>query len=149
MATNLQLCAPSTRSADEAEPGGGAVYGPTDDTSTLGTLTENDFEGVVGAVFASSPIAPSPRRFSMEDMVRVDDQSLGLLQVSSLWKSSLPHIKRVVETERLASTEKANFVARTFRQRPGVVYAVRYSLGRTAFIAMFLLFFALLQLFRR
>ncbi|CAM9469092.1 unnamed protein product, partial [Ectocarpus sp. 12 AP-2014] len=121
--------ASTTRSADEAERSGDGVHGPTDGTSTLGSLSENDFEGVVGAVFGSSPIVPSPRRFSMEDMVKVDEKSLGLLQVSSLWKSSLPHIKRVVETERLASTENANFVARTFRQRPGVVYAVRYWEG--------------------
>lgn len=93
--------------------------------STLESFDQDAVEGVVNGVFGSNPFQPPPRRFAMENLVRVDDGSMGLLQASSLWKESLAHIERIVERERLLSAERSDFVARTFRQRPGVVYAVR------------------------
>ncbi|CAM9821749.1 unnamed protein product, partial [Scytosiphon promiscuus] len=97
--------------------------------STLESFGHDEVEGVVHAVFGSRACHSRPHRFPMEGMVRVDDRSMGLLRASSLWKSSLPHIERVLEKERLSSAEKCDFVARTFRQRPSVVYAVRYWEG--------------------
>lgn len=95
------------------------------DTSMLESFEHDDVEGVVNAIFGSCAFQSRPRRFAMEDIVKVDHKSMSLLQASSLWKGSVPHIERVVEKERLLSAEKSDFVARTFRQRPSVVYAVR------------------------
>lgn len=91
--------------------------------STLASFTEEEIESTVNAVFGA-PLS-TPRRFAMEDILKVDDRSIGLLQVSSRWKGSLPHIERIIDTERVTPTNLAGFVARTFRQRPGAVYAVR------------------------
>lgn len=93
-------------------------------TSMLASVTEDEVESAVSAVFGASSSTP-PRRFDMEDMLKVNHKGIGLLQDSSRWKDSLPHIERIIETERETPTNAAGFVARTFRQRPGVVYAVR------------------------
>lgn len=99
---------------------------PTANTSTLGSFSHDEIEDAVIAVFGSSPASPSLRRFSMGEMMEVDDITMAIIQGSSRWKGSISHIERVIQTERVASAAKADFVARTFRQRPGVVYAVRY-----------------------
>lgn len=96
-------------------------------TSKLGGFSHDEVEGAVNAVFRPSPVSPSPRRVGMGEMARVDDTTIGILQGSSRWKSSLSHIERVVQAEHVAPAGKADFVARTFKQRPGVVYAVRYG----------------------
>lgn len=92
--------------------------------STLASFTEDDVESAVHAVFGASSSTP-PRRFDIEDILRVDHRSIGLLHASPRWKGSLPHIDRIIEAEGLTSMNGAGFVARTLRQRPGVVYAVR------------------------
>lgn len=94
-------------------------------TSTLTSFTEDDVECAVNAVFGAASSTP-PRRFAMEDILKVDDRSIGLLQASSRWKGLLPHIEHIIKNEGMShATNSAGFVARTFRQRPGVVYAVR------------------------
>lgn len=94
-------------------------------TSTLTSFTEDEVECAVNAVFGAS--CPTlPRRFAMEDILKVDNRSIGLLHASSRWKGLLPHIERIIEAEGMTpTTTNAGFVARAFRQRPGVVYAVR------------------------
>lgn len=93
-------------------------------TSTPASFTEDEVDRTVNTVFRASP-SVQPRRFAMEDILKVDHKSIELLQASSRWKRSLPHIERIIETERATPSTTASFVARTFRQRPGVVYAVR------------------------
>lgn len=93
-------------------------------TSTLTSFTEDEVEVAVNAVFGASFSTPS-RRFAMEDILKVDARSIGLLKASSRWKSSLSHIERIIENERASPSNAAGFVARTFRRRPGAVYAVR------------------------
>eukprot|EP00903_Cladosiphon_okamuranus_P008103 g7811.t1 len=72
----------------------------------------------------------------MEDIKNVDTRSIGLLRASSRWKSSLSHIERIIEAERLSPANTAGFVARVFRQRPGAVYAVRYWEGLASIAAL-------------
>lgn len=99
---------------------------PKANASTMGSFSQDEIEGAIIAVFGPSPVSPSPGRFFMEEIIKVDDITLGTLQGSSRWKSSISHIERVIQTERVASKAKVDFVARTFRHRPGFVYAVRY-----------------------
>lgn len=123
---NASLVAPAI--SQEAEDGGGTGHSPTVvNTSTQDSFSHDEVEGAINAVFGPSPVSPSPRRFTLGDMVRVNETTMGILQGSSRWKSSLSHVERVVQAECVASAAKADFVARTFRQRPGVVYAVRYG----------------------
>ena len=93
-------------------------------TSMLTSLTEDEVERAVNAVFGASSAMP-PRRFALEDILKVDSKSIGLLQASSRWKGALPHIERIIEAEGMAPANNTGFVARMFRQRPGVIYAVR------------------------
>lgn len=106
--------------------GGDAESVYTNDTPTLGGLSYDDVEVVVDEVLGSNWVSPRrPRRFAMDDIIGVDDKDVAMLQASSLRRAFLPHIKRVVETERTSAAANASFVARKFKQRPGVVYSVR------------------------
>lgn len=93
-------------------------------TSVLTNFTEDAVESTVSAVFGASS-STTPRRFAMEDLLKVDTRSIGLLQASPRWKGALSHIERIIEAERMSLAKAAGFVARTFKQRPGAVYAVR------------------------
>ena len=97
------------------------MEGPPD--STLG-FSEDEIERTVDAVFGTSSGSPSPPRFAMEDIHAVDDHTIDFLKTSSYWKYLLPHIERVIETERTASTDTAGFVARVHKQRRDV-FAIR------------------------
>lgn len=102
------------------------------DSCSPGKLSRPDVENVVHEILGSSQAWPKPRRVSMHDMVKVDEASRVLLRASPVWKVLLPHVERIDEMERggAASSEAtapANFVARTFLQRPEIVYAVRYG----------------------
>lgn len=111
----------SGQDGDGGGAGGHAAVG----SSTLGVLSNNDLEAVVHDILGSLRISPRPRRFEMDDMVEVDGNSIAVLKASPVWKAFLPHIERIVEAERTFTATKAGFAARTFKQRPGVVYAVR------------------------
>lgn len=100
------------------------------DILSPGELTCTDVENVVDEIIGSSEVWPKPRRFSMHDMVQVGEANKVLLRASPVWKVVLPHVERIDELERRGASSKAtpaNFVARTFRQRPEVVYAVRQA----------------------
>ena len=108
--------------------GGGGVAEVRPDGSTLEALrlSTEDIEATVHGILDSSRVSPQPRRFAMENMVRVDDEIMGVLRASPLSKDTLSHVERIVETEDISTAAaKGSFAARVFRQRPGVVYAVR------------------------
>lgn len=101
------------------------------DILSPGELTCTDVDIVVDDILGSSEVWPKPRRLSMHDMVQVGEANKVLLRASPAWKVVLPHIERIDEMERRGASSEAtpaSFVARTFRQRPGVVYAVRQAL---------------------
>lgn len=108
--------------------GGGAEVRPEVAASTLevSVLSAEDIEATVHGALGSSLVSPQPRRFAMENMVRVDDEIMDFLRASPLSEDTLSHVEHIVETEDTsAAGAKGSFAARVFRQRPGVVYAVR------------------------
>lgn len=114
---------------DDGGGGGGAEVHPEDAASTLevSVLSAEDIEVTVHGVLDSSLVSPQPRRFAMENMIRVDDEIVDFLRASPLSEDTLSHVEHIVEMEDtyVAAAAKGSFAARVFRQRPGVVYAVR------------------------
>lgn len=88
-------------------------------------LSEKDIDAAILDTLRSSQEPLDLRRVDVGDMTEVDEQTMTSLQASPTRKFWVPHVKRIVEEERVRTRSKANFVARSFKQQPGVVYAVR------------------------
>lgn len=104
-----------------------------DDLATGGVLSNEDVKQAVDKAIASCGTSPEPSLFAMEDMEVVGETTFSLLRSSPVLNVLLPHIKRVVEAEHVSSA-RGGFVARTFRGRPGSVYAVRWLKISTCFM---------------
>lgn len=110
---------------EEAEDDDGGAERPVIDASMLEVLSAEDVVATVRDILDSSLVSPQPCRFVMENIVRVDDELMNVLRASSLSEDTLSHVEHIVETEDTSAGAKGSFAARVFRQRPGVVYAVR------------------------
>lgn len=115
--------------AEDEDDGGAAEARTAIDESTLGVLSDEDIEGAVHDILGSSlRVSPRPPRLAMENMVEVDEDIMSFLGASGISEDTLSYVEHIVETENISAAATAkggSFAARVFRQRPGVVYAVR------------------------
>lgn len=99
-----------------------------DVSAPRGVLSAQDVEVTVHEILDSTPgVSPQPPpRYAMENMVSVDDEIMDVLRAFPLSEDTLSHVEHVVEMENTScAAAKGSFAARVFRQRPGVIYAVR------------------------
>ena len=116
---------PSSTAANYRYPGIHEAAGGSTSNSTVRELSSQNILQIVADEVLG---AHRPPQVEMDEILEVDKRSIGLMRASFFGRTLLPHVERTMKAEHdPAITERPSFVARTLREHPGVVHAVRWA----------------------